>query len=155
MKYIIKLYLICIILSSYSGYAQDAFEMTVEIPEFGGDFTIPVNSSFTYNYNIDWGDGQTDTNVTGNITHTYFTGSSGYEEFTIKITGDFPAFNFHSSSSNNFNDHSVVEILSWGSIEWESFNSAFRGCKYMKIASDAGVPDLTNVGDLSDMFHGS
>ncbi len=156
MKCIVKLCLyMSIFLGSYAVSAQDAFELKIEIPPIGGEFTIPINSNYTYNYTVEWGDGSTSSNVTSDATHSYETGNLfEYVEFTIKIYGDFPAINFHSSSSNNFNDHSVVEILSWGSIEWESFNSAFRGCKYMKIASNAGVPDLSNVTDLSDMFHG-
>lgn len=155
MKFIIKLGLLSIFFFAFSGYAQDAFVLKIEVPPFAGGFTIPINSNYNYNYTVEWGDGHTDTGVTSDIGHVYNTGNPfGYEEFTIKIYGDFPAINFHSSSSNNANDHSVIELVSWGSIEWESFNAAFRGCKYMKIASDAGVPDLTKVSDLSDMFHG-
>jgi len=32
------------------------------------EITIPTNAAYTYNYTVDWGDGNTDTNVTGNIT---------------------------------------------------------------------------------------
>ena len=155
MKFIVKLCLISSFFLSYSGYAQEPFTIKVEIPPIGGEFKIPVNPDYNYNYTVEWGDGETSTNVTSNISHSYFTGNPfESKEFTIKIYGDFPAIDFHTSYSNNENDHSVVELMSWGSIEWESFNEAFRGCKYMKIASDAGVPDLTNVNDLSDMFHG-
>lgn len=155
MKFIFKLSLVSILFLASSVYAQDAFELKIEVPPVGGSFTIPIDTDYSYNYTVEWGDGHIDNNVTSHISHSYNTGNPfEYVEFTIKIYGDFPAINFYSSSSSNFNDHSVVEILKWGSIEWESFKTAFRGCKYMKIAADAGTPDLSNVNDLSDMFHG-
>jgi len=155
MKFIIKLCLLSVFFFSYTGYAQDPFIFKVEIPPIGGDFTIPINSDYGYNYTVDWGDGQTSTNVTSNKKHSYFNSNFfNPRKFTVKIYGDFPAIDFNSSHSNSTNDHRIVEIVSWGSIEWESFNEAFYGCKNMKIASDAGVPDLTNVNDLSSMFYG-
>ena len=100
------------------------------------------------------GDGQTSTNVSSNIEHSYSGDIFSTRRYIVKIYGEFPAINFNSGYSDTNNDHYVKEILSWGSIEWESFSNAFHGCKNMKIATDAGVPDLTNVSDLSNMFHG-
>ena len=49
-------------------------------------FKIQIQTSgVTSNYNVDWGDGNTDENVTSDITHTY--SSSGV--YDIKISEDF------------------------------------------------------------------
>ena len=45
--------------------------------------TIPTKSGETYNYTVDWGDGSTPTNETGDATHAYTT--TGVH--TIKISG--------------------------------------------------------------------
>ncbi|WKX77594.1 hypothetical protein [Zobellia laminariae] len=38
------------------------------------EVTIPTNPAYTsYNYSVDWGDSNTDTGVTGDITHSYAT----------------------------------------------------------------------------------
>ena len=39
----------------------------------GESITIPTFDGETYNYTVDWGDGTTDTNQTGDATHTYTT----------------------------------------------------------------------------------
>ena len=53
--------------------------------------TIPTNPAYTYNYSVDWGDGATDSGVTGNITHDYAT--PGLK--TISISGTFPSIYFN------------------------------------------------------------
>lgn len=58
--------------------------------------TIPTFPEETYNYTVDWGDGTSDTVVTGDITHTY--AASGI--YTVSITGMFPRiyFNYETGS---------------------------------------------------------
>lgn len=43
---------------------------------------------YDYDYQVDWGDGETDQGITGDIIHTY--DSSG--TYDIAISGQFPAF---------------------------------------------------------------
>ena len=104
---------------------------------------IPTNPAFTYNYTVDWGDGNTDSNITGNITHTYTSVGS----YTINISGTFPQIYF-----NNTGDKlKIEEILSWGNIQWQSMENAFWGCRNLNFdAIDA--PDLSQVTSLLNMF---
>lgn len=134
-------------LNLYAKWRDTAF-----VTKWTGDYTdksitIPTDSSYIYNYNIDWGDGTSESGLTGDATHTY---ASSMVEYTVKITGTFPAINFSSSSyTNRYNIHSVVN---WGTIEWKSMNHAFYSCPNFKtIAEDA--PDLSQVTDLSYMFY--
>ena len=50
-------------------HAQDEFILEANFRD-GETFTIPTSGS-GYNYTVDWGDGSSDTNVTGDISHTY------------------------------------------------------------------------------------
>ncbi|WP_282043320.1 BspA family leucine-rich repeat surface protein [Winogradskyella flava] len=104
---------------------------------------IPTNPALTYNYTVDWGDGNTDTNITGNITHTYATVGA----YTINISGTFPQIYF-----NNTGDRfKIEEILSWGTTQWLSMENAFWGCRNLNFdAIDS--PDLSQVISLKNMF---
>uniref|UniRef100_UPI0025B8062F BspA family leucine-rich repeat surface protein n=1 Tax=Maribacter sp. TaxID=1897614 RepID=UPI0025B8062F len=107
------------------------------------EITIPTNPGYTYNYNIDWGDGNIETNVTGDITHIY--ASQGLH--TILISGTFPSIYF-----NNTGDKlKIIEILAWGTIQWETMENAFYGCENINFdAIDS--PDLSQVSTLKNMF---
>src|SRR5690606_37691379 len=48
--------------------------------------TILTSPDFEYNFRVDWGDGNIDENVTGNITHTYAVPG----EYVVSITGTYP-----------------------------------------------------------------
>ncbi|QXP60853.1 BspA family leucine-rich repeat surface protein [Olleya sp. HaHaR_3_96] len=107
------------------------------------EIEIPTNPAYTYNYNVDWGDGQTDTGVTGDITHTYATPNT----YTITIDGTFPSIYF-----NNQGDKlKIIEILNWGNIQWQTMENAFYGCENLNFDA-IGAPDLSQVTTLKNMF---
>ncbi len=112
--------------------------------------TIPTNISNgeTYNYSVDWGDGNTNTNVTGNITHTYDAPGT----YTVAISGMFPRIDFYSVGARPRTDfRKILNILQWGDIQWKSMNNAFVRCPNLDVtASDA--PDLSMTDDLRRMF---
>ncbi|MFS4494325.1 BspA family leucine-rich repeat surface protein [Maribacter sp. 2308TA10-17] len=110
------------------------------------EITIPTNPAYTnYNYSVNWGDGQTDTGVTGDITHTYATQGT----YTLMISGDFPAIYF-----NNVGDKlKIIEILDWGTIQWQSMENAFYGCENLNFDA-INSPDLSQVTSLKNMFKG-
>ncbi|WP_170141611.1 BspA family leucine-rich repeat surface protein, partial [Tenacibaculum lutimaris] len=109
------------------------------------EITIPTNSAYTYSYTVDWGDGNIDSNVTGDITHTYATQGT----YTIKIDGTFPAIYF-----NNTGDvDKIIEILSWGTIQWQSMENAFYGCSNLNFDAIT-PPDLSQVTSLQNAFRG-
>ncbi len=108
------------------------------------EITIPTNPAFTsYNYSVDWGDGTQDNNVTGNITHTY--AAPGI--YTVAISGDFPAIYFNSTGDRQ----KIIEILDWGTIQWQTMENAFYGCANLNFDA-IGSPDLSQVTSLKNMF---
>lgn len=107
------------------------------------EITIPTNPGYTYNYSVDWGDGNADNNIIGNITHVY--AAPGI--YTIEISGDFPAIYFNNSGDRQ----KIIEILEWGTIQWRTMEDAFHGCVNLNFdAIDA--PDLGQVTNLRNMF---
>lgn len=69
------------------GGGETKFVMEVTIPSDGYAITLFMNTTgggagFGNNYNVDWGDGNTDAGNTGNVSHTYDTGT-----YDIKVDG--------------------------------------------------------------------
>ncbi|WP_321828367.1 BspA family leucine-rich repeat surface protein [Maribacter dokdonensis] len=112
------------------------------------EVTIPTNPAYTtYNYNVDWGDGNTDTGVTGTIIHTYATSGT----YTITITGTFPSIYFNDDNAND--KLKIIEILAWGDIQWQTMENAFYGCENLNFDL-IDSPDLSQVTTLKNMFRG-
>lgn len=107
---------------------------------------IPTNPALTYDYVVDWGDGNTDTGITGNATHTY--AAPGIYE--IRVSGSFPAIYFNNAGDTN----KIIEITSWGNIQWQSMENAFYRC--VNLNFDAiSASDLSQVTSLRNMFRGA
>lgn len=109
--------------------------------------TIPTTGT-GYFYNVNWGDGNSDTDVTGSITHTYATPGT----YTVSITGAFPRIFFNATSIFTPKEsRKILTVEQWGNIAWSSMASAFTGCANLRInATDA--PNLSGVTDMSRMF---
>ncbi len=137
--------LLLLLLSSTLIYGQ-AFITTWKTDNPGtsndNQITIPTASG-TYNYSVDWGDGNSDTGVTGSITHTY----ASVGTYTVSIAGNFPRIYFNNSGDAQ----KLVSIDQWGDIAWTSMASAFSGCTNM-VGNATDIPDLSNVTNLSSMF---
>ena len=108
---------------------------------------IPTNSDFTYNYAVDWGDGDSDLNEDGNASHFYTAAGT----YTIAITGTFPQFDFNSGG----NRLAIRTIEQWGDIAWGSMQNSFISAAHLTIAANAGRPDLSAVTSMRSMFQGA
>lgn len=105
-------------------------------------------------YSVDWGDGTSDTQVTGDITHTYAMPG----EYTVSISGEFShlyfdkeffAHDHHEFFSDNTK---LISIEQWGDIKWKSMFQSFADCYY--VTSNAkDSPDLSEVSNVQDMFY--
>lgn len=109
----------------------------------GSSVTIPTAASSEYNYFVSWGDGTSDSGVTGNITHTYAQPGT----YTVSISGQFPRIFFN----NNADAGKILSVDNWGSTAWDSMVDAFEGCRNLQInATD--TPNLSKASSLSGMF---
>ena len=128
-------------------HAQDEFILEANFRD-GETFTIPTNGG-GYNYTVDWGDGSSDTNVTGDISHTYSYNDSAVRLFEVTITGDFPQPYFNNSYTQTTN----FRINQWGTTQWRSMENAFAGIPNILILA-RDTPDLSSATSLSGMFSG-
>jgi surface protein len=105
---------------------------------------IGTNSnSAVYNYNVVWGDGETDEGLTGDYTHTY----SQAGTYQVEISGDFPQIFFQYDYDND----KLLTVEQWGDVKWFSAsNGFFKTSNFKSKATD--TPDLRNVSDMSYMF---
>ena len=101
-------------------------------------FTVPTNPSYPYNYTVTTSE-QTFNNVTGDILLTW----SNPGDYTVEITGQFPAY-LHDSSNE------LQEVQQWGDIVWSSFENAFSDSNVDVTATD--VPNLTFVTNFNYAF---
>jgi surface protein len=130
------------------GGSSAEFIMLVKTDNAGisasNQFIIPTAVG-TYDYDVDWGDGNFSANVTGSVQHTYASAGT----YTIKISGIFPRIQF-----NNGGDKlKLLEIQNWGTIAWGALNEAFYGCTNLDVtATDSG--NFSGCTTLRQAFRG-
>lgn len=111
---------------------------------------LPLLSTGTYNFVVDWGDSTTDTITAWNqaqVTHTY--ASSG--TYTITIKGVIIGWRF----DNTGDRLKILNVTEWGSIVFQSSNNinggSFRGCANFNFsATDTPIIE----GPSQDGFFG-
>ena len=117
--------------------------------------TASADQSITINFvgddmNISWGDGATETNLSGSQTHTY-TNAGNY---TVSVTGGLTGLTLDRPDFFGSPIGPVPELASidqWGGISWTNMSNAFAGASNM-IYNATDTPDLSLVTDMSDMF---
>src|SRR5690606_23323814 len=120
--------------------SQAYFITTWQTIEANESITIPTFSGETYNYTVDWGDGNNDTGIIGDATHNYVDAGT----YTVKILGAFPRIYFESNNESG----KIMSIEQWGTNVWSSMGSAFNGC-YNLVGNATDAPNLSQVTDMS------
>ena len=126
--------------------AQNAFITKWETsPDTNEDpyVSIPTHPDETYNYNVNWGDGNNSTNQSGDATHVY--ASSGTK--TVTITGTFPRIYLNNGSESL----KITSIDQWGTGTWTSMKTAFYGAENL-VMTATDSPDLSLVTSMEEMF---
>ena len=120
--------------------------------------TASADQSITINFvgddmDISWGDGTTETNLSGSQTHTYINAGN----HTVSVTGGLTGLTLDRPDSFGRPIGPVPELASidqWGGISWINMNNAFAGASNM-IYMATDTPDLSLVTDMSGMFSGA
>jgi surface protein len=151
MKQLCLLFYVFFLAVAYSQTTNpDAFITTwkTDNPGFSNDnqITIPTGRFGAYDYTVEWGDGTSDSNVTGNITHTY--ASPGI--YTVSISGTFPGIAF---STQQADKEKILTVENWGTIKWAGMNGSFQGCSNLDVVA-TDTPDLSGVTSMQNMFLG-
>ncbi|MCR9131872.1 MAG: BspA family leucine-rich repeat surface protein [bacterium] len=121
----------------------DPFVTVWRITEAPDTITI-LSADFGYDFDINWGDGTTET-INGNnpvIEHAY----ADTGNYTVEINGMFPHMSIDEDDAEK-----LMEVSSWGDIRWYDMTGMFENAVYVQItATDA--PDLSQATSMSRMF---
>ena len=101
---------------------SDPFKLRILVPAGGATFTAGTVGGSGYDYNIDWGDGNSTTGITTNNTqnHAYAAGTY-FVKFYSNNKDGYNGFNANQSSL-------VQEVVSWGDLKWISMEGSFYNC---------------------------
>ncbi len=110
--------------------------------------SIPLNGSFSYDFEFTWKDATE--NIITEGTHTSVDGAFDTElpligVYTLEITGDFPHL------QDGYPIAQLTDVNQWGDIIWQSFNSSFEDWTGVDFSA-TDVPDLSNVTSTFQMF---
>ena len=108
---------------------------------------LPLTSDGSYDFYVDWGDGNRD-NITGynqsEITHQY----SNTGIYEIRIRGGITGWQFNNAGD----DDKILEISNWGPIRFTSGNTnIFYGSQFLDITTS---DSLVLGNDATQMFNG-
>ena len=113
---------------------------------------LPLESTGTYNFTVDWGDGSALENITTAAAgiHTYGTAGT----YTISITGTIIGFSFGSTvNPTNTNERlKILSISSWGPIRLGNSGGYFNGCVNLTCNTITDILNLTGTITLASMF---
>ncbi|WP_010179249.1 BspA family leucine-rich repeat surface protein [Aquimarina agarilytica] len=122
----------------------NAFILKYEVTMDTDNVHIGINKDFTgYNFDINWGDGTSDTNISDDIIHQF----TAKGEYIVSITGDFPALQMGSTVNET-----LTAIEQWGTNEWQSGDGMFKNCFSLKTINATDLPNFTKATSLKAMF---
>lgn len=127
--------------------AHTSFVFTVQVTADSLDFALPLISTGTYDFNVDWGDGSNNDITAYNqaeVTHIYDTAG----EYEIKISGVLKDFNFYYSSTAKSKMHN---ISNWGCLEITLGFRNFMDCINLTCTAN-DVLNLSNCTRLFEVF---
>ena len=141
---------------SYGAAVDEAYSFKVEIKPAALDLVLlSYNSaSIVYNYDVDWGDLNSDTGVTtADKTHTY----AADGEYIVRITGAFPGLGMYRGTT--VQREQIISFLNWGTVPMKTLYGMFDRCTEMLYeATDApnlselDVAPVITSGNASYMF---
>ena len=108
---------------------------------------LPLESGGTYNFNVSWGDGTTDTITSGTApaaTHTY----PARGDYDVTITGNITGWRF----ANAGDKEKLVDISRWGPLRLGNNGAYFQGATQLNVTAPDAI-DLTGTTNLTSAFH--
>jgi surface protein len=104
---------------------------------------LPLEGSGTYNFLIEWGDGQSETITSSTALHTYAT--SG--QYTVVITGTLIGWRFNRAGDKL----KLLDIKQWGTMRLGNSGSYFAGVTNL-VGTAVDNLDLTGTANMFSMF---
>jgi hypothetical protein len=113
-----------------------------------GNFTLPLNSGYTYNMDVDFGDGSAPVHVAtyndANATHNY-TVAGNYQ---ISITGTCQYFYINNGSVKDL----LKKVIDWGNVGFKNLEASFDGCSNLVSLPSTAIPNNTSILKVKRMF---
>jgi len=112
-------------------------------------FSLPTVSTGSYDYHVDWGDGQSNDITTyndSNRTHWYATPAT----YDITISGTLNGWKFGTITSNSI---LITDIKQWGIFNPGNNIGVFRGCSNLTNLTATDTLDLTGVTTFEQFFY--
>jgi surface protein len=111
---------------------------------------LPLQLSGTYNFTVNWGDGNTDTITTWNQAETLHTYSTP-GVYTITIDGICNGFSWGgTTNSNDF--EKLLTVIRWGNVNLGNSGNYFGGCVNLDLSAVQDVPNLSGITTFEAMF---
>ncbi len=125
---------------------EPSFDFEVVTTAPSETFALPLEITGTYDFDVDWGDGNSDTITVYNesaATHTYITPGTHDVSITREING---------WSFNNLGDKDkIYDISSWGPLLVGNSGGYFYGCTNLTVSA-TDVLNLTAVQKFDSAF---
>lgn len=106
--------------------------------------TLPLVSGFSYNFDVDWGDGTPTSTVTafddGDITHSY----DNAGDYTVTISGSAEAWRFQGTADSD----KIIEVQNFGDLGWKDLSGAFANCRELISFSGGKTEDVTTMANM-------
>lgn len=110
--------------STFSLIISNPFILRVVIPSNNYSFAAGTTGGSNFDYNIDWGDGNTTENINVNNAQNHIYTTAG--TYFIKIYSDNKdGYNGFAPSTGSA---AIQEIVSWGDLKWTSMHRSFFNC---------------------------
>ena len=110
---------------------------------------LPLVSTGTYNFVVDWGDGTTEETITtwnqAQTTHTYATAGT----YIIRITGTITGWQFNDTGDKL----KLLSIQQWGTLRPGNNTAVFMGCANLKLDNVRGILNTTGMTSFYQLFH--
>lgn len=111
--------------------------------------TLPLTSTGTYNFVVNWGDGNTDTITSYSqpeVTHNYSSGGI----YTITISGQIEGWSFGTGVSSDYDK--ITSVIHWGQLKLGNDGYYFKNCTNLDLSGVYDILDLTGTTNLTNMF---
>lgn len=110
-------------------------------PSDDNQISLPLQSSGTYNFEVDWGDGNQDTITTWNqaeTTHTYASAGT----YNVTITGTIEGWRFN----NGGDRQKILDVVQWGDVKLGNSGDYFWGASNMIVSAE----DELNISGMTN-----